>query len=77
VIDRMSPAEIKSIILTAIQRDLARQSGSTDYGCSAATGAPERAALSGCFDLEELAEAIYAALVGGTQDNKTQEREIT
>lgn len=66
----MSPTGIKSAILAAIQRELARQSESPDYACLAQAGAPERAALTGCFDLEELAEAIYAALLSERQDKE-------
>ncbi|QXC52509.1 hypothetical protein KHC17_24990 (plasmid) [Agrobacterium salinitolerans] len=64
----MSPIGIKNAILAAIQRELERQSESPDHPCLAQAGAPERAALTGCFDLEELTEAICAALLSERQD---------
>lgn len=58
---------ITALVLAAIQAELQRQGRSPDYpGASAAVGAPERAALAGVFDLEEVADAVCLALVRGT-----------
>ena len=53
----------QAVVLAALQHELRRQGESDDYpGSSAAVGAPERAALCGVFDLEELAAAVCQVL---------------
>ncbi|MDC7714853.1 hypothetical protein PQU96_12065 [Vogesella sp. LYT5W] len=56
---------LRQVVLAALRHELRRQGESDDYpGSSAAVGAPERAALCGVFDLEELAEAVCRELQG-------------
>ncbi|KMJ54486.1 hypothetical protein ACG97_01615 [Vogesella sp. EB] len=59
----MTDDGLQQVVLAALQYELRRQGESDDYpGSSAAVGAPERAALCGVFDLEELAEAVCREL---------------
>lgn len=67
----MTDDGLQQVVLAALQHELQRQGESDDYpGSSAAVGAPERAALCGVFDLEEVAEAVCRVLRqhGGNAD---------